>query len=145
MTSFLVETNNANHLESLETGSKDGVLPAHAFRTSDYAYWPAHDCVFYITRLSIQVPRRAHVVRADDASVCKIALSSEVLGKQLNGRPKQRWLDTLHSELKLTGIHPGARSGQMVSMKRKSGTHHHIEQKQEKKKKRLHNAFVLFI
>ncbi|KIH64392.1 hypothetical protein ANCDUO_05300 [Ancylostoma duodenale] len=30
----------------------------------------------------------------------------DVLGKQLRGRAKQRWLDTLHADLKLAKIHP---------------------------------------
>ncbi|VDO19538.1 unnamed protein product [Heligmosomoides polygyrus] len=46
-----------------------------------------------------------HVLRADD-TVCKIGLKLEVPGKRPRGRPKQRWLDTLHMDLKLAGIHP---------------------------------------
>ncbi|EYC21247.1 hypothetical protein Y032_0020g77 [Ancylostoma ceylanicum] len=47
-----------------------------------------------------------HVLRADNAAVCKIALNLEVPGKRPRGRPKQRWIDTLHSDLKSAGIHP---------------------------------------
>ncbi|EYB96246.1 hypothetical protein Y032_0152g2882 [Ancylostoma ceylanicum] len=43
---------------------------------------------------------------ADNATVCKIALNFDVPGKRSKGGPKQRWIDTLHSDLKLTGIHP---------------------------------------
>ncbi|EYC32665.1 hypothetical protein Y032_0002g1032 [Ancylostoma ceylanicum] len=41
-----------------------------------------------------------HVLRAHNATVCKIALNLDVPGKRPKGRPKQRWIDTLHSDLK---------------------------------------------
>ncbi|EYB83791.1 hypothetical protein Y032_0329g2667 [Ancylostoma ceylanicum] len=44
--------------------------------------------------------------RADNATVCKIALILDVPFKRPKGRPKQRWIDTFHSDLKLAGIHP---------------------------------------
>ncbi|VDO83764.1 unnamed protein product [Heligmosomoides polygyrus] len=48
-----------------------------------------------------------HVLRANDDTVCKIGrLNLEVPGKRPRGRPKQRWLDTLHMDLKLAGVHP---------------------------------------
>ncbi|EYB87600.1 hypothetical protein Y032_0259g472 [Ancylostoma ceylanicum] len=47
-----------------------------------------------------------HVLRADNATVCKIALNLDVPGKRPKRRPKQRWIDTLYSDLKLAGIHP---------------------------------------
>ncbi|VDP17072.1 unnamed protein product [Heligmosomoides polygyrus] len=47
-----------------------------------------------------------HVLRANDDSVCKIGLNLEVPGKRPRGRPKQRWLDTLHLDLKIAGVHP---------------------------------------
>ncbi|VDO96393.1 unnamed protein product [Heligmosomoides polygyrus] len=47
-----------------------------------------------------------HVLRANDDAVCKIGLNLEVPGKRPRGRPKQRWLDTLHMDLKLAGVHP---------------------------------------
>ncbi|VDP37194.1 unnamed protein product [Heligmosomoides polygyrus] len=47
-----------------------------------------------------------HVLRANDDTVCKIGLNLEVPGKRPRGRPKQRWLDTLHLDLKIAGVHP---------------------------------------
>ncbi|VDO95843.1 unnamed protein product [Heligmosomoides polygyrus] len=47
-----------------------------------------------------------HVLRANDDTVCKIGLNLEVPGKRPRGRPKQHWLDTLHMDLKLAGVHP---------------------------------------
>ncbi|VDP25846.1 unnamed protein product [Heligmosomoides polygyrus] len=47
-----------------------------------------------------------HVLRANDDTVCKIGLNLEVPGKWPRGRPKQRWLDTLHLDLKIAGVHP---------------------------------------
>ncbi|VDP61185.1 unnamed protein product [Heligmosomoides polygyrus] len=47
-----------------------------------------------------------HVLRANDGTVCKIGLNLEVSGKRARGRPKQRWLDTLHLDLKIVGVHP---------------------------------------
>lgn len=44
-----------------------------------------------------------HVLRAGDDSVCEISLEPEVPGKHPRGRPKQRWLDELHGDLKLVG------------------------------------------
>ncbi|VDO19186.1 unnamed protein product [Heligmosomoides polygyrus] len=47
-----------------------------------------------------------HVLRGEEYSVRKIGLKFEVVGKRPRGCPKQRWLDTLHTDLKITGIHP---------------------------------------
>ncbi|PIO59033.1 hypothetical protein TELCIR_19516 [Teladorsagia circumcincta] len=47
-----------------------------------------------------------HVLCAKDDSVRKISLSLDVSGKRPKGRPKQRWLDTLHTDLKSVNIHP---------------------------------------
>ncbi|EYC43524.1 hypothetical protein Y032_0491g2404 [Ancylostoma ceylanicum] len=41
-----------------------------------------------------------HVLRANEDTICKVGLDLEVPGKQPKGRPKQRWLDTLHADLK---------------------------------------------
>ena len=46
------------------------------------------------------------VLRANADTVRKTALELEVPGKRPKGRPKQRWLDTLHTDLKIAGIHP---------------------------------------
>ncbi|VDP03022.1 unnamed protein product [Heligmosomoides polygyrus] len=46
------------------------------------------------------------VLRGEENSVRKIALNFEVIGKRPRGRPKQRWLDTFHTHLKITGVHP---------------------------------------
>ncbi|KIH50643.1 hypothetical protein ANCDUO_19276 [Ancylostoma duodenale] len=46
-----------------------------------------------------------HVLRADGDKVCRIGFDVEVSEKRPKGRPKQRWLDTLHADLKLARIH----------------------------------------
>ncbi|VDO85005.1 unnamed protein product [Heligmosomoides polygyrus] len=47
-----------------------------------------------------------HVLRGNEDSVRKIGLEVEVSGKRPRGRPKQRWSITLHTDLKVTGVHP---------------------------------------
>ncbi|EYC12765.1 hypothetical protein Y032_0046g1411 [Ancylostoma ceylanicum] len=47
-----------------------------------------------------------HVLRAESDSVCKIGFNLDVTGKRPKGRPKQRWMDTLHADLKTVGMHP---------------------------------------
>ncbi|VDO93965.1 unnamed protein product [Heligmosomoides polygyrus] len=47
-----------------------------------------------------------HVLRASGDTVRKIGLNIDVPGKRPKGRLKQRWLDTLHVDLKVAGIHP---------------------------------------
>ncbi|VDO19382.1 unnamed protein product [Heligmosomoides polygyrus] len=48
-----------------------------------------------------------HVLCADDDTVRKeIGLNLEVPGKRPRRRPKQRWLDTSHLDLKIAGMHP---------------------------------------
>ncbi|EYB96023.1 hypothetical protein Y032_0154g2995 [Ancylostoma ceylanicum] len=47
-----------------------------------------------------------HVLRSNEDTICKVDLDLEVLGKRPKGRPKQRWLDTLHADLKHVGVHP---------------------------------------
>ncbi|VDP43600.1 unnamed protein product [Heligmosomoides polygyrus] len=47
-----------------------------------------------------------HVFRASGDTVRKIGLNIDVPGKRPKGRPKHRWLDTLHVDLKVAGIHP---------------------------------------
>ncbi|VDO66057.1 unnamed protein product [Heligmosomoides polygyrus] len=47
-----------------------------------------------------------HVLRASIDTVRKSGLNIDVPGKRPKGRPKQRWLDTLHVDLKVAGIHP---------------------------------------
>ncbi|VDO72626.1 unnamed protein product [Heligmosomoides polygyrus] len=47
-----------------------------------------------------------HVLRGKEDSVRKIGLMFEVVGKRPRGRPKQRWSDTLHMDLKVAGVHP---------------------------------------
>ncbi|VDP12653.1 unnamed protein product [Heligmosomoides polygyrus] len=42
-----------------------------------------------------------HVLRGKEDSVRKIGLNFEVKGKRPRGRPKQRWSDTLHMDLKV--------------------------------------------
>ncbi|EYC17971.1 hypothetical protein Y032_0029g1984 [Ancylostoma ceylanicum] len=47
-----------------------------------------------------------HVLRAGEGTICKVGFDLDVSGKRPKGRPKHRWLDTLHADLKLAGIHP---------------------------------------
>ncbi|KIH64119.1 hypothetical protein ANCDUO_05575 [Ancylostoma duodenale] len=47
-----------------------------------------------------------HVLRADNDSIRKIGFDLDVRGKRPKGRPKQRWMDTLHAVLKVVRIHP---------------------------------------
>ncbi|VDP27944.1 unnamed protein product [Heligmosomoides polygyrus] len=47
-----------------------------------------------------------HVLRGKEDSVRKIGFNFEVIGKRPRGRPKQRWADTLHMNLKVAGVHP---------------------------------------
>ncbi|VDO78660.1 unnamed protein product [Heligmosomoides polygyrus] len=47
-----------------------------------------------------------HVLRGKEDSVRKIGLEMEMSGKRPRGRPKQRWSDTLHRDLKVAGVHP---------------------------------------
>ncbi|EYB92136.1 hypothetical protein Y032_0197g1559 [Ancylostoma ceylanicum] len=50
-----------------------------------------------------------HVLRANEDTkdtICKVGLDLEVKGKRLKGRPKQRWLDTLHADLEHVDVHP---------------------------------------
>ncbi|VDO24127.1 unnamed protein product [Heligmosomoides polygyrus] len=47
-----------------------------------------------------------HVLRGEEDSVRKIGLELEVSGKRPRGPPKQRWSDTLHMNMKVTGVHP---------------------------------------
>ncbi|KIH46795.1 hypothetical protein ANCDUO_23150 [Ancylostoma duodenale] len=42
-----------------------------------------------------------HVLHAEAGTVRKIGVELEVPGKRPKDRPKQRWLDTLHADLKL--------------------------------------------
>ncbi|KIH56319.1 hypothetical protein ANCDUO_13501 [Ancylostoma duodenale] len=46
------------------------------------------------------------VLRADNDNICKIGFDLDVSGKRSKGRPKQRWMDTLHADLKVVRIHP---------------------------------------
>ncbi|VDO66763.1 unnamed protein product [Heligmosomoides polygyrus] len=47
-----------------------------------------------------------HIPCGKDDSVRRIGLNFEVIGIQPRGRPKQRWADTLHMDLKVAGVHP---------------------------------------
>ncbi|VDP60115.1 unnamed protein product [Heligmosomoides polygyrus] len=48
----------------------------------------------------------SHILRGKEDSVRNIGFKFEVVGKRPRGRPKQRWSDTLHMDLKVAGIHP---------------------------------------
>ena len=47
-----------------------------------------------------------HVLRANNDTLAKAGLNLEVRGSRPKGRPKQRWLDTLHNDMKIAGAHP---------------------------------------
>ena len=47
-----------------------------------------------------------HVLRADDNSLAQIGLNIDIPGKRPKGRPRQRWLDTLHADLQAARLHP---------------------------------------
>uniref|UniRef100_A0A914WFQ1 Reverse transcriptase domain-containing protein n=1 Tax=Plectus sambesii TaxID=2011161 RepID=A0A914WFQ1_9BILA len=47
-----------------------------------------------------------HVLRANDKTVAKMDFALEVSGARPRGRPKQRWTNTLHNDLKVIGLHP---------------------------------------
>ncbi|VDO87027.1 unnamed protein product [Heligmosomoides polygyrus] len=47
-----------------------------------------------------------HVLPANEDTLREIGLNLEDPGKRPRGRPKQRWLDTLHFDLKMAGVHP---------------------------------------
>ncbi|EYC11992.1 hypothetical protein Y032_0048g1550 [Ancylostoma ceylanicum] len=48
-----------------------------------------------------------HVLRAESDSVCKFGFNLGLTGKRPKGRPKQRWMDTLHADPKTVAMHPG--------------------------------------
>ncbi|VDP30782.1 unnamed protein product [Heligmosomoides polygyrus] len=47
-----------------------------------------------------------HVLRGKENTVRKIGHELKVSGKRPRGRPKQRWSDTLHTDMEVTGVHP---------------------------------------
>jgi hypothetical protein len=47
-----------------------------------------------------------HALRSDDDSLAKTGLNIDIAGKRPKGRPKQRWLDTLHADLQAARLHP---------------------------------------
>ncbi|EYC22244.1 hypothetical protein Y032_0017g3237 [Ancylostoma ceylanicum] len=47
-----------------------------------------------------------HVLGANADTICKVGLDLEVSGKRPKWRPQQRWLDTLHADLKHVDVHP---------------------------------------
>uniref|UniRef100_A0A914WJ88 Reverse transcriptase domain-containing protein n=1 Tax=Plectus sambesii TaxID=2011161 RepID=A0A914WJ88_9BILA len=47
-----------------------------------------------------------HVLRADDGTIAMTGFTLEVPGARPRGRPKQRWTNTLHNDLKIAGLHP---------------------------------------
>lgn len=47
-----------------------------------------------------------HVLRASDESVAQKGLQLTVAGTRPSGRPKQRWSDTLHGDLRIAKAHP---------------------------------------
>ncbi|VDP02178.1 unnamed protein product [Heligmosomoides polygyrus] len=81
-----------------------------------------------------RLPWYGYVLHEKEGSVRKIGLELEVSGKRPRGRPKQRWSDTLHTDMKVTGVH--ARSGKVASQHQKSRSSDKL------KKKKLYCAFV---
>lgn len=47
-----------------------------------------------------------HTLRAHDGSIAKAGLKIDFKGKRPKGRPRQRWSDTLHKDLRDAGLHP---------------------------------------
>ncbi|VDO98151.1 unnamed protein product [Heligmosomoides polygyrus] len=47
-----------------------------------------------------------HVLGTTGDTARKIALNPDVSGKRPRGRPKRRWLDTLHQDLEMARLHP---------------------------------------
>ncbi|VDP05237.1 unnamed protein product [Heligmosomoides polygyrus] len=47
-----------------------------------------------------------HVLRGKEYSIRKIGLELEVSGSRPRRRPKQRLSDTLHTDMKVTGVYP---------------------------------------
>ncbi|VDP18985.1 unnamed protein product [Heligmosomoides polygyrus] len=56
-----------------------------------------------------------HVLRGKEDSVRKIGLELEASGKRPSGRPKHRWSGTLHTDMKVAGVHPDQGSGKVSS------------------------------
>ncbi|EYC46261.1 hypothetical protein Y032_0403g828 [Ancylostoma ceylanicum] len=57
-----------------------------------------------------------HVLCANYDTACKLGLDVGVPGKRPKERPKQRWLDTLHADLKHVCVHLAqAHESEMVS------------------------------
>ena len=54
----------------------------------------------------IRMRWHGHVLRAKDNTLAKLAMNQQVQGDRRKGRPKQRWLDTLHIDMKNAGVHP---------------------------------------
>ena len=46
-----------------------------------------------------------HTLRASPTSLAQTGLNVDVAGSRPKGRPKQRWLDTLHADMKATQLH----------------------------------------
>ncbi|VDO23216.1 unnamed protein product [Heligmosomoides polygyrus] len=79
-----------------------------------------------------------HVLRAKGDTVRETGLNLDVPGRRPRGRPKQRWLDTLHQDLKMAGLHPDrhliGRNGANIPGKRTpqlSGTNAEEEEEEE--------------
>uniref|UniRef100_A0A914X8P3 Reverse transcriptase domain-containing protein n=1 Tax=Plectus sambesii TaxID=2011161 RepID=A0A914X8P3_9BILA len=47
-----------------------------------------------------------HILQADDRTIVKTGFTLEVPGARLKGRPKQRWTNTLHNDLKIASLRP---------------------------------------
>ncbi|VDP01234.1 unnamed protein product [Heligmosomoides polygyrus] len=68
-------------------------------------------------------------------TVRKIGLNIDVPGKRPKGRPKQRWLDALHVDLKVAGIHPDQAFDRVKWLHQNSGPR--LEAGQTLKKKNI--------
>ncbi|KAL7677807.1 hypothetical protein ACOME3_004040 [Neoechinorhynchus agilis] len=47
-----------------------------------------------------------HVLRADDDTIIKTSIGIQIQGRCSKGRPKQRWMEALHQNLKAANVHP---------------------------------------
>ncbi|KIH66768.1 hypothetical protein ANCDUO_02902 [Ancylostoma duodenale] len=62
-----------------------------------------------------------------------VGLDLEVLGKRPKGRRKQRWLNTIHADLKLAGIRPD-QAHHKVEWRQRSGSRYRTGQTLKKMK-----------
>lgn len=69
-----------------------------------------------------RLQRYGHILHANSYTIAQM----EVSGKRPKSRPKQRWLDTQHGDLRITHLHPdqAPQPGEMVPEIQSSGPNH---------------------